>query len=98
MTAPPSRQDRRRGGRAARAVELRVDELALHGVAQADAAALTAAMSEELSRLAGQVGDVASLRAGQLVAPPYAPGTPAETGRAAAAALWAGVGHQGRSR
>ena len=98
MTAPVSWQARRRGRQLQQAVDLRIDELVLHGVVHADVATLTTAMSDELSRLAAQAASFAPLDAEHLVAAPYAAGAPRETGQAVAAALWVGVRQQGQTR
>jgi hypothetical protein len=98
MIGLPSWQERRRGRQSHQSIALHIDELVLHGVAQSDVATLTAAFSEELSRLAAQPASFAPLRAGHLQAAPYAAGAPRETGQAVAASVWAGVRQQGRTR
>lgn len=98
MTAHPSWQARRRARRSQPAVNFHIDQLVLHGVAQADAATLTAAFSDELARLATQPASSSPRRNAELVAEPYAVGTPREAGHAVAASVWSGVRQQGRTR
>ena len=98
MTPLPSWQARRRDRQSQQAIDLHIDELVLHGVAQADAAAMTAALGEELSRLAARPASFTPLQADHLAVAPYAAGAPRETGQAVAASLWSGVRQQGQTR
>jgi hypothetical protein len=97
MTAFASRQQRRRGAPAA-TIDLHIDTLALHGTARADASTLSAALADELSRLARVPAALAPLRAESVAAARYADGAPEATGRAVAAVLWAALPARGRSR
>ncbi len=95
MSAAPSFQARRRAHQAQPAVTLQIDALVLRGVAPGDAATLAAALSDELSQLATQRAAFAPRQTEHWIAPPIAAGSPVETGRAVAAALWTGVRQQG---
>jgi hypothetical protein len=98
MTAPPSRQARRRARQSRQAVELQIDALVLHGFAQTEAAEIAGAMNDELSRLAARPSSLAPGRANDVVADPYTPGTSRETGQLVAAAVFAGIQRQGGAR
>jgi hypothetical protein len=72
--------------------------LALHGISRAQTGPLTAALEAELAQLAGQPGQ-SFVAVEVLQAPPlrFAPaGDPERTGRAIAAALWAGTLRAGK--
>ena len=81
------------------AIHLHIDRLALHGVTQADAPRLTAALEAELTTLAAQPARLASFAADNLPSSRITLGrVPEHTGRATAAAVWASIAPSGESR
>jgi hypothetical protein len=82
------------------AVHLHIGRLALHGVTQADAPRLAAALEAGLTTLASQSG----ARLAPLAAPNLPPSrivagrTPEHTGRAAAGAVWSRIAAPGEPR
>jgi len=97
MTAHAQRRRERTSPEAARTVHLRVDTLALHGVAPAEAARLAQALETELAGTAAQAdGRLASAALERLPAAHITAGrVPEQTAGALAGAVWGGISAAG---
>jgi hypothetical protein len=97
MTAHAQRRRERTSAAAARSVRLRVDTLALHGVASAEAARLAYALETELAGLAAQAdGRLASAAVERLPAARFSAGrVPEQTAGAVASAVWSRISAAG---
>ena len=97
MTAHAQRRRERTSPEAARSVHLRVDTLALHGVAPAEAARLARALESELAGLAAQADERLAAAALERLPPARITAglVPEQTAGAVAGAVWGGISAAG---
>jgi hypothetical protein len=84
------RRERHRPAQGQPAVRLHIEQLVLHGVAPAQAAAMRQGFEAELTRLAAEPGQVFAPANARRVGPLHltSASAPDRTGRAAGAAVW----------